>query len=134
MHNIGLCVPQFLILFLMWKTQHDKFTSQYTQEALLPQTDRATHYVSRHLVNCRNKLYNKSTTNRSNGVTGLQLIDCSKQPRLIDCRSIGVVNKLDRRRRLRRVLLTSRSTCRGHIFKIWSLEQNPRGKYPSFCR
>ena len=40
---------------------------------------------------------------------------CSKQPRLVDCR-IGVVNKLDRRRRRRRVLLTARSTCRGEIF------------------
>ena len=39
---------------------------------------------------------------------------CSKQPRLVDCR-IGVVNKLDRRRR-RRVLLTTRSTCRGEMF------------------
>ena len=38
------------------------------QEALLSQTDRATRYVSQHLVSCRNKLYNKSTTNRSNGV------------------------------------------------------------------
>jgi len=38
----------------------------------------------------------------------------SKQPRLVDCRT-GVVNKLDRRRR-RRVLLTTRSTCRGEIF------------------
>jgi len=41
----------------------------------LPQTDRATRYVSRNLVNSRNKLYNKSATNRSNGVGALQLID-----------------------------------------------------------
>jgi len=39
------------------------------QEALL------TRYVSHNLVNCRNKLYNKSTANRINGVRGLQLID-----------------------------------------------------------
>jgi len=45
------------------------------QETLLPQTDRATRYVSQNLVNCRNKLYNKTTINRSNGVKGLQLID-----------------------------------------------------------
>jgi len=32
------------------------------------QTDRATRYVSHSPVNCRNKLYNKSTTNWSNGV------------------------------------------------------------------
>jgi len=43
------------------------------QEALLSQTDRATRCVSQNLVNCRNKLYNKSATNRSNGVRGLQL-------------------------------------------------------------
>jgi len=32
-------------------------------------------YVSQNLVNCKKKLYNKSTTNRSNGVRRLQLID-----------------------------------------------------------
>jgi len=31
------------------------------QESRLPQTDRATRYVSRNRVICRNKLYNKST-------------------------------------------------------------------------
>jgi len=41
----------------------------------LPQTDRATRYVSQNLVNSRNKLYNKSTINRSSGVRGLQLTD-----------------------------------------------------------
>ena len=56
------------------------------------------------------------TTNRSNGVRALQLTTCSKQPRLVDCR-IGVVNKLDRPRRRRRVsLTTTRLTCRGEIF------------------
>ena len=48
------------------------------QETQLPQTDRATHYVSWNVVHHRNKLlllYNRSTTNRSNGVRGLQLID-----------------------------------------------------------
>ena len=39
------------------------------QETLPPQTDRATSYVSQNLVSCRNKLYNKSTTNRNSGVT-----------------------------------------------------------------
>ena len=37
--------------------------------------DTATRYVSQNLVNCINKLYNKSTTSRSDGVTVLQLID-----------------------------------------------------------
>ena len=66
------------------------------------------------LHNCRNKLYSKSTANRSNGVRGLQLTDvtCSNQPRLVDCRT-GVINRIDRRR----VLLTTRSTCRGEVFK-----------------
>jgi len=45
------------------------------QETLLPQTDRAMRYVSQNLVNFRNKLYNKATTNLSNGVKGLHLID-----------------------------------------------------------
>ena len=30
------------------------------QEALLPQMDRATRYVSQNLVNCTNKLYNNA--------------------------------------------------------------------------
>ena len=92
-----------------------------TQETRILQRDRATLCV---------QLYNKSTTNRSNAVRGLQLIDCSKQPRLVDCR-IGVVNKLDRRRR---VLLTTRSTCRGEIFQVRSMEQSFRWKYSNFWR
>jgi len=48
-------------------------------------------------------------------VMELEGCSCSKQPRLVDCRT-GVINKLDRRRRRRRVLLTTRSTCRGAIF------------------
>jgi len=40
---------------------------------LLPQTDRATLYIRQNLVKCRNNLYSKSTTSRSNGVRGLQL-------------------------------------------------------------
>ena len=62
----------------------------------------------------------------------LQLTDCSKQPRLVDC-CIGVVNKLDRRRRWR-ALLTTRSTCRGEIFRVLSLGQISREKYPNFWR
>jgi len=100
---------------------------------MLPQTDRATRYVSKNLVNSRKKLYNESTTNRSNGVRGLQLIDCSKQPRLVDCR-IGVVKKLDCQQQQRRVLLTTQSTCSGEIFLVRSLAQSPRGKYPNFWR
>jgi len=50
---------------------------------------------------------------------------CSKQPRLVDC-PIGVVNKLDRRRR-RRVLLTMRSTCCGEFFKSGVWNKVPEG-------
>jgi len=32
-------------------------------------------YVSQNLVNSRNKLYSKSTTNRTNGIRRLQLIN-----------------------------------------------------------
>jgi len=71
------------------------------QETLLPQTNRATRYVSRNLANCRNKLYNKFTTNRGDG-EGDRSPSCSKQPQLVDCR-IGVINKLDRRRRRPRI-------------------------------
>jgi len=52
---------------------------------------------------------------------------CSKQPRLVDCR-IGVVNKLDRRR----VLLTTRSTCRGEILKSRVWDKFPEGSSPIF--
>jgi len=48
---------------------------QQEQEASLPQTDRATRYVNQNPVNGRNKLYNKSATNRGKGVKGLQLTD-----------------------------------------------------------
>ena len=42
----------------------------------------------RNLVNCRNKSYNKSPTNRSNiELDGYRWPTCSKQPRLVDCRS-----------------------------------------------
>jgi len=86
------------------------------QEALLPQTYRAKRYVSKNLVNRRNKLY-ALQIEWSQMVTGDRLVVNSHE--LVDCR-IGVVNKLDRRRR-RRVLLTTRSTCRGEIFyvRIW---------------
>ena len=51
-------------------------TSRYiTRRKLLPQTDRATRYVSENVVSCGNKLYDKSTTNRSNGVRGLHSVD-----------------------------------------------------------
>ena len=38
-------------------------------------TARRAVIFSRNLVNCRNKLYDKSATNRSNGVRWLHLID-----------------------------------------------------------
>jgi len=40
------------------------------QEALLPQNDRATHYISQNPVHCLKKLYNKLTTNYSMELEG----------------------------------------------------------------
>jgi len=92
----------------------------------------AWHAVSQNAVNCINKLYNKSTKYRSNGVEGYSWSTCSKQPRLVDCRiHVGVGDKLYRRGRRWRVLLTKRSTCRG---EVQSLGQSLRKKYPNFWR
>ena len=41
---------------------------------------------------------------------------------------VGVIHKLDRRR----VLLTTRSTCRSEIFEVQSSRQSSRGKCPYF--
>jgi len=98
------------------------------QGALLPQMDRATRCVSQNLVNFRNKLCNKSTTNRSSlmELEGYSWPTCSKQPRFVDCRVD--VNKLDRRRRRRRrVSLTPRSTCHGKIFYVRVWDKVPDG-------
>ena len=38
-------------------------------------TNRAMRFASQNLVKCTNKLFSKCTTNRSNGVRGLQLTD-----------------------------------------------------------
>jgi len=65
-HHLTSVVPILILL---------KLTLTVQQETLLRQTDRATRCVNQYLVNCRNKLYNKSATNGSNGVRGLQLID-----------------------------------------------------------
>ena len=71
-----------------------------------------------------NKLYDKYTTDRSNGVRALRWTDvCNKlcasshdASTVVDRRRC-VVNKLDRRR----ALLTTRSTCRGEISEsgVW---------------
>jgi len=104
-----------------------------SQEALLPQTDRATRYVRQHLVNSRTSCTTNPQQIAVMELDGYSWSTCSKQTRLVDCR-IGVVNKLDRRRRRRRVMLTTRSTCRGEIFWVRGLEQSPREKYPNFWR
>jgi len=81
------------------------------QEALLPQTDRATLNFSRNRVNCYTtdaeqievielEHYGRMTC----GKTCVSVHDASTV--------VGKVNKLDRRR----VLLTTRSTCRDEIF------------------
>jgi len=57
----------------------------WKQEALLPQTDRATRYVSQNLANC--------TTNPQEiavmELEGYSRPTCGKQPRLVDC-CVGV--------------------------------------------
>ena len=78
------------------------------QEALLPQTDRATKSCQL-LHNCRNELLYKSVTNRSDEVrvaVGRRVVNSHDGSTIV-----GVVNKLHRRQ----VLLTTRSTCRGGI-------------------
>ena len=63
---------------------------------------------------------------------------CSKQPRLVDyCIGlhIAIVNKLDRRRRRRRVLLKTRSTYRGHVFPKFPYNTpRDRWKYVSMTK
>jgi len=68
-------VVDFLSVSLHFAMRIDVRLWHSTFISPLPQTDRATRYVSQNLVDCRNRLYNKYTTNRSSGVRGLQLID-----------------------------------------------------------
>ena len=123
--------PDALFAAVCWAHIHDDVSQQ---ETLLPLTDRATRYVSQNLVNCRNKLYNNPQQIAMMELEGYSWLTCSKQSRLVDCRT-DVVNKLEcRRRRRRRELLTTRSTCRGEIFEVRSLGQSPKGKYLIFGR
>ena len=93
------------------------------QEALLPQTDRATRSVSRNLVNCCTTVGTSCTAYPQQIETELECCygrpTCDKLCRSIHNASttVGVIHKLDRRR----VLLTRRSTCRGDIFQLQSL-------------
>jgi len=57
------------------QTYKQQNNNKKQQQTLLSQRDRATRYVSQNLFDCNIKSYSKSTTNRSNGVRGLQLID-----------------------------------------------------------
>ena len=94
----------------------DNVSLSYCQhEVLLPQTDRATPHVSRNLVSCFTTAGRSSTTSQ-------QLIDVVElehygwaDRHVVNSQHastvLGVVNKLDRRR----VLLTTRSTCRDKI-------------------
>ena len=79
-----------------------------------------TRYVSQNLVTCKNKFTANPEQIAVMELEGYSWLTSSKQPRLVDCR-IGVVNKLDCRRRRRWVLLTTRSTCRGEIKSgVWN--------------
>jgi len=87
------------------------YTSALTYDLLLPQTNRATRYVSRNLDNCCTTVRTTSATNSQIEVMEVEHFGrptCNKL-----CASshdasavISVVNKLDRRR----VLLTTRLT------------------------
>ena len=109
------------------------------QKALLPQTELATRYASVKIL----------STVETSCKTNPQLIEvmelkgyswptCSKQPRLVDyCIGlhIAIINKLDRRRRRRRVLLKTRSTYRGHVFPKFPYNTpRDRWKYVSMTK
>ena len=78
------------------KPKNKKSRGEKKQEVLLPQTDRATRYVSQNIVNT---VETSCITNPQQiavmELEGYSWSTCRKQPRLVDC-SVGVVNKLDR--------------------------------------
>jgi len=107
-----------------------------SQEALLPQRDRATRFVSRNLVNCcgtaENQFYNESRTDQRvelNGkskskikLKGYSRLTCNKLCGMSghDVSSVEcVVHELDRRR----VLLITSSPWRREIFSVQTKAQ-----------
>ena len=95
-------------------------------EALLPLCQ------SKSCLRCCTIVETSSTTNPQQQIEVMELQHygrrtCSKQPCRVDRR---VFNKLDRRR----VLLTTRSTCRGEILKSRVLGRRSEGKCPYFWR
>ena len=109
------------------QTRHKFCTNRPIQEALIADGPRDALSVS-----ILSTVETSCTTNQQQiamiDLEGYSWSTCSKQPPLADCR-IGIVNKLDRQWRQQRVLLTTRSTCRGEIFEVWSRRQSYRGKY-----
>ena len=103
------------------------------QEALLPQADRATRYISQNLVSCRNKLCNyRLVYNKwSQRVTVDRLVVNSRDSSIVVYRC---------RRQAYLLSSTTTSFVDNSIdlpwrnFKVWSLGQSSRGKYPNFWR
>ena len=107
-------------------TQRCQYTQQVLQEALLPQTDRATRYFSRNLINlptCKwslviccliNWLFCCTTGETHNKVLVVDVMELKgySRPRCNNASTVVVFHKLQHWR----VLLTTRSTCRGEIF------------------
>jgi len=63
--------PFGVVLGVKWVITEIVFVHCVSQEAQLPPTDRATRCISEGVVNYKKQVegpYNKSTTNRSNGV------------------------------------------------------------------
>jgi len=106
------------------------------QEAVLPQTDRATRCVSRNLVNCAT-VRTGCTTNAEQIVVIMEMENYGRPTCYKLCTSskfasilVAVIHKLHRRR----VLLTTRLICRGESLYFQSLGQNSLEKYPYFRR
>jgi len=77
------------------------------QEALLPQTDRATRCVSRNAVNCCTTVGTSCTTNQSSGFRASHRRPCNKL--CVSCHGTSTVDEF------------GRSSCHGEIFwsRIW---------------
>jgi len=94
---------------------------QKIQEALLTQMDCATCYVSWNFMhNCRNKLYHKSTTNRSNAVERLVVNSHDSLTVTQVAKTTSTINNNDE--------------SHGKISKSGTWGQSSRGKYPNFWR
>ena len=93
---------------------NDSHPAGIEQEALLLRKDRATYCVSQNLVNCctRNKLCNKSKLLELKGYSRPTCNKLCAPGHGTSTTIVTVIHRLDHHR----VLVTTRSTCRGDIF------------------